>query len=73
MKDMSFTIRLDPETHRLLARLSRSLRQSRSAIAREALRRQLRLLQFESLRSRALPSAQARGLITDEDAFDRIS
>jgi len=73
MKDTSITIRLDRDLDRLLARLSRRLGRTRSALAREALRRQLRLLQFESLRARTLPAAEARGLLTDEDVFDRVS
>lgn len=50
----------------------KAVRQSgknRSEIAREALRRQLGISQFESLRRRMMPFAEARGYLTDEDVF----
>jgi hypothetical protein len=37
------------------------------------MRRQLRLQQFEDLRKRIMPFAEARGLLTDEDVFSEIS
>lgn len=42
-------------------------------MAREALRRQLRIEQFESLRRRIMPFAEARGYLTDEDLFAEVS
>lgn len=73
MKRTTLTIRLDVDLQRMLARESRRLRRTRSEVAREALRRQLRLLQFESVRARVMPFAEARGLLTDEDVFERLS
>jgi predicted transcriptional regulator len=70
MKQTTLTIRLDGDLERMLARASRRLRRTRSELAREALRRQLRLLQFESVRARVTASAEARGFLTDEDVFD---
>ena len=67
------TIRLDKSLSNLLARASRRSGRSRSEIAREALRRQLRLSRFESLRQRIMPFAEARGYLTDEDVFARVS
>jgi len=64
---------LDPELGRLLAKASRRSGKSRSEIAREALRRQLRLAQFEELRKRIMPFAEAKGYLTDEDIFSEIS
>jgi metal-responsive CopG/Arc/MetJ family transcriptional regulator len=64
---------LDPELGRLLARASRRSGKSRSEIAREALRRQLRLAQFEEMRKRIMPFAETRGYLTDEDIFSEIS
>ena len=46
---------------------------NRSEIVRDALRRQLSLLRFEELRRRALPFAEARGYLTDEDVFRDLS
>lgn len=73
MKSSTLTIRLDRDLDRLLARASRQSGRNRSEIAREALRRQLRISQFEALRRRIMPFAEARGFLTDEDVFARVS
>jgi len=73
MKTAILTIRLDEELNRLLTKASRRSGKNRSEIAREALRRQLRLEQFEELRKRIMPFAEARGYLTDEDIFSEIS
>ena len=73
MKPDTLTIRLDEDLSKLLARASRRTGRTRSDIAREALRRQLRLVQFETLRKRVMPFAEARGYLSDEDVFDRVS
>ena len=67
------TIRLDKDLDNLLMKASKRSRKNRSEIAREALRRQLRLEQFEEIRKRILPFAEARGFLTDEDIFSKIS
>jgi hypothetical protein len=61
------------ELDELLTKTARQAGKTRSEIAREALRRQLRILQFESLRRRIMPFAEARGYLTDEDVFRAIS
>jgi predicted transcriptional regulator len=73
MKTSTLTIRLDKDLDELLTKASRHSGKSRSEIAREALKRQLRISQFEALRKRIMPFAEARGLLTDEDVFHRIS
>ena len=73
MKTATITIRLDKDLDDLLAKASERSGKNRSEIAREALRRQLRLAQFEELRKRIMPFAEARGLLTDEDIFSQIS
>ena len=73
MKTATLSIRLDGDLDRLLGKVSRQAGRSRSAVAREALRRQLRLTQFESIRRRLMPFAEARGFLTDEDVFAKIS
>jgi len=55
----------------LLGKASRQAGRSRSDVARSALRRQLRLTQFESIRHRMMPFAEARGFLTDEDVFSK--
>lgn len=73
MKTATLTIRVDKNLDNLLAKASRKSGKNRSEIAREALRRQLRLEQFEEIRKRVMPFAEARGLLTDEDIFSRVS
>lgn len=73
MKTATITIRLDKDLDDLLMKASKRSRKNRSEIAREALRRQLRLEQFEEIRKRILPFAEARGFLTDEDIFSKIS
>ena len=72
VKTATLSIRLDAPLDRLLAKASRQAGRSRSEVAREALRRQLRLVQFEAIRRRMMPFAEARGLLTDEDVFARL-
>jgi len=66
-------LRLDKELDDMLAKVSKQSGKNRSEIAREAMRRQLRLQQFEELRKRIMPFAEARGYLTDEDIFADIS
>lgn len=73
MKTSSLTIRLDRDLDRLLSKASKQAGKSRSEVAREALRRQLRLEQFELLRKKAMPFAEARGYLTDDDVFSDVS
>ncbi|MDP8226542.1 MAG: CopG family transcriptional regulator [Candidatus Celaenobacter polaris] len=73
MKTKTITLRLDKELDDMLAKVSKQSGKNRSEIAREALRRQLRLQQFEELRKRIMPFAEARGYLTDEDIFSDIS
>ena len=69
MKNTTLTLRLDKELSDMIKAESRRSGRSRSEVAREALKRQLRLSRFESLRRRALPFAEARGILLDEDVF----
>ena len=73
MKTAALTIRLDPDLQRQLARLARRTGRSVSALAREALRRQIALVQFSDLRRRIMPLAEARGYLTDDDVFRDVS
>ncbi len=73
MKISSLTIRLDKDLDALLTKASQRSGKNRSEIAREVLRRQLRLEQFEEIRKRVMPFAEARGYLTDEDVFSKIS
>lgn len=73
MKTTMLSIRLDDDMERLLAKVSKDTGMSRSELARDALRRQLRIRQFENLRRRIMPFAEARGFLTDEDVFTKVS
>jgi len=73
MKTTTLTIRLDDDLDKLLSKAARQSGKNRSEIAREALRRQLRISQFETLRRRTMPFAEARGYLTDEDVFRDVS
>ena len=65
----TLTIRLDEETDNLLNQISKRAGRTRSDVVRDALRRQLAVLQFDQLRKEVLPFAEARGYLTDEDVF----
>lgn len=73
MKTSTLTIRLDKELEALLAKASKRTGKNKSEIAREALRRQIRLETFEELRRRIMPFAEARGYLTDEDILSEVS
>lgn len=73
MKTSALTIRLDAALERRLERLAKVSGRSRSEIARDALRRQLTLLEFEDARRQIVPFAEARGYLTDEDVLRAVS
>ena len=64
---------MDKNLEELLSKVSKRAGISRSELAREALRRQLRIIQLDALRKRIVPFAEARGFLTDEDVFNEIS
>jgi len=73
MKTSALTIRIDPELERRLAEAAERTGRTRSEFVREALRRQLAVAQFQDLRRRIMPFAEARGYLTDEDIFRDVS
>lgn len=73
MKTATLTIRLDEDLDRLLTKATRQSGRNRSEVARDALRRQLRISQFDALRRRIMSFAEARGYLTDEDVFADVS
>lgn len=66
-------IRIDEELERSLVRLAKRVGRTRSDVARDALRRQLALFEFEDLRRRVHPFAEAREYLTDADIFRDVS
>jgi predicted transcriptional regulator len=73
MKTSAITIRLDPDLERQLAQIAKRTGRTRSEIVRDAVKRQLALAQFQDLRRRIMPLAEARGYLTDEDVFRDVS
>jgi predicted transcriptional regulator len=73
MKSSALTIRLDGDLDRQLAQVAKRTGRTRSEVVRDAVRRQLALAQFQDLRRRVMPLAEARGHVTDEDVFRDIS
>ena len=69
----TITIRLDDDLERMLDQVSLRAGRTRSEVIRDALRRHLSILMFEQLRKEALPFAEARGYLTDEDVFRDVS
>ena len=73
MKTATLTIRLDSDLDKLLTKATRESGRNRSAVARDALRRQLRISRFDALRRRIMPFAEARGCMTGEHVFADVS
>jgi predicted transcriptional regulator len=67
------TLRVDAELESMLDAVVKRTGRSRSEVIRDALRRQLAIELFETLRGRIAPFAEARGLLTDEDVFRLVS
>ena len=69
----TLTIRLDEKLDRDLTRLAEESGQTKSEVAREALRRQLSVQRFRVIRDGAMPYAASAGYLTDEDVFRDVS
>jgi len=66
----TLTLRVPDELDRALERQSAALGISKSDLAREALKRYLRVAEFRTLRSRLVARAQTAGINTDDDVFE---
>jgi predicted transcriptional regulator len=66
----TLTLRVPDDLDKALERQSAALGISKSDLAREALKRYLRVAEFRTLRSRLVVRAQARGINTDDDVFE---
>ena len=69
----TLTLRLDPKLEKALEQIAKRTGRTKSEIAREALKRQIAVDRFRELRKKALPFAEAQGLVTDEDVFRVLS
>jgi len=72
-QESTLTLRIDARLAKVLARACNSTGRSRSDIVREAIKRQLALMQSEQLRRKIMPFAEAKGYLTDEDIFRDVS
>lgn len=69
----TMTIRLEGSVQQRLSRLAAATGRSRSEIVREALERQLAVIEFDSARRRTRPLAERIGWLTDDDVFEAVS
>lgn len=69
----TLTIRMSDELRTELDEVSREEHKAVSDIVRESLRRYIAVEKFRSVRKKALPFAEAQGLLTDEDVFKALS
>lgn len=69
----AITVRLDRELDQMLDKFCRRSKRKRSEVVRDVLRRQLSLMTFEQLRHKAMPFAEAKGFLTDEDVFKAVT
>jgi predicted transcriptional regulator len=65
----TITLRVPDDLDQALERQSRAAGVSKSDLAREALRRFLAVSDFQRLRAKLVPRAQAQGVHTDDDVF----
>lgn len=68
----TLTLRVPDDLDQALERESAAQGISKSDLAREALRRYLRVSEFRTLRTRLVARAQASGIHTDDDVFDAL-
>ncbi len=69
----TITIVLPPDMQPALEAIRQQAGLSWNDLAAEALREYLFLRQFRTLREQMTPRAQAQGILTDEDVFERVS
>jgi len=69
----TLTIRLPDLLKAELDELSREENRAVSDIVRESLRRYIAIEKFRAIRKKALPFAEAQGLLTDDDIFASLA
>ena len=67
------TISLPEELKDTLDKISEEEGVSRSDVVQDSLRDYVFMRQFQKLRARLIAKAQAQGVYTDEDVFERVS
>lgn len=69
----TLSIRIDDELERELTLAAQAAHRPKGDIVRDALRRQLALTKFRTVRSEVMSLAEQAGYLTDEDVFKAIS
>lgn len=70
---VTLTVSLPEDLNRSLSSLVKKTGKSRSQVLQDALRRQIAIERFRSLRDRLVPKAARAGFHADEDVFRAIS
>ena len=68
----AITIRLPKKLQKELDSVIKDESISKSDLIREALQKYLTVKRFRQLRKRVLPFAEAQGILTDEDVFNKL-
>ena len=66
------TVRISDELKSELQNISKSEHKPVSDLVRESVRRYVAIERFRKLRKKALPFAEAQGILTDEDIFSKL-
>ena len=69
----TLTIRLPDDLRTVLSDISKEEHRPVSDIVRESIRRYVAIHQFRRLGKKALPFAEAQGLLADEDVFEALN
>jgi len=69
----TITIKLPDKLDKELETVTKAEKTTKDKIIKDALARYLSVKQFQLLRKKVLPFAEAQGLLTDEDVFKAIS
>lgn len=71
--NQTITIRIPESMREELLEISKDQDKPVSDLVRESLRKYIAIQRFRKLRNMVLPFAEAQGILTDEDVFNRIS
>ena len=70
--DKIITFRVPEDLNNDLQKISKEEDKPVSNLIRESLRRYIQIYRFRKLREKVLPFAEAQGLLTDEDIFNKL-
>ena len=66
------TIRIPDELDIELIRISKEQDRPVSSLVRDSLKQYIKIYRFRQLREKLMPFAEAQGLLTDEDIYEKI-